>query len=134
MAKEMTDDKPKSRASSLYDNERSMKKPKADEKKPEAKDDKPEPKTEPDGEGADSANGADKLIEGMKTLAKQHEAERRDAHGNQREALRQMQGRHEKQMRDMMDTHMAEMGGQPAGGEPAPGAAAAGGAEPEAGE
>lgn len=114
MAKEMTDEKPKSRASSLYDNERSQKKPtaKADEKKPEAKDEKPEPKAEPEGEGADSANGADKLIEGMKTLAKQHEAERRDAHGNQREALRQMAGRHQKQMQDLMESHIGQMGGE----------------------
>ena len=50
---------------------------------------------------AKSASG--KFIDAMKALHKQHESERRDYHGNHREALRQMAARHEKSFRDLME-------------------------------
>lgn len=46
---------------------------------------------------------SDKFIEAMKGLHKQHETERRDYHGNHREALRQMASRHEKAFRDLVE-------------------------------
>lgn len=48
-----------------------------------------------------------KFIEALRSLHKTHETERRDFHGNMREAMRQMSGRHEKAIKDLMDSHMS---------------------------
>lgn len=127
-------------ASPLHDNPRSRseekKKPeeKPDEKsatekkaaekaKPEEK--KPEGEEKP--EGDEEASAGDKFAEGMSKIEKRHEGERRDAHGNHREMLRQMASRHAKEIADHFD--MSLKPGEAAEGEGAP---AAGGAAPEA--
>lgn len=132
----MKTEKPKSKASVLYDRGKEKTQDVTDRKDEAAgaakadmakKDDKAEA-----GEDAGlktALAGAGKLIEGLKALHKAHETERRDYHGNHREALRQMAGRHEKQIKDMMDQHMAGMGeaapAADAGAAPAAAAAAA---------
>lgn len=73
--------------------------------------------------------GIDKMMEGFKTLTKAHESERRDMHGNHREAMRQMHARHEKQLRDFMEMNAPAMGAAPQG---EGGADTAGGAAAEA--
>lgn len=65
----------------------------------------------------------DKFMEGMKGIQKRHESERRDFHGNHREALRQMAGRHGKEIADHFDMSM------PAESEAAPAATDGGGEE-----
>jgi len=76
---------------------------KADEKAKMEKDEKGEDR------GLTMAmQGADKLIQGLKALHKTHETERKDYHNNHREALRQMSGRHEKQIKDLYSAHMGE--------------------------
>lgn len=114
-------------AAALYDNERSQTatdrkderkgeekameakaKDKADERAGEAKMESRKEKDAADErkgeEKAADAKPADKMLEAMKALHKQHEAERRDHHGNHREALRQMASRHEKSFRDLVDS------------------------------
>lgn len=59
--------------------------------------------------------GISKIMEGLKTILKSHETERRDMHGNHREELRKMHARHEKAIRD----HMAGMEGEGAAEAPA---------------
>lgn len=54
--------------------------------------------------GEKKAEGkGDKMSAGLKEIHKRHESERRDFHGNHREALRQMATRHEKDLREFMD-------------------------------
>lgn len=103
--------------SPLYDNERSQtESDRKDEAKGEdaavekkAKDSADESKgmdkyERGEDEGLKAAmDGLGTLMEGIKKLHKAHEAERRDAHGNHREALRQMSGRHEKQFKELVD-------------------------------
>jgi hypothetical protein len=77
------------------------------------------------------------MLEGLKKMHRRHEAERRDHHNNDREARRQMDARHAKELKDHFETNMGQMGGDPAaaaggapaaGGEPAPAAPAGDGA------
>lgn len=58
-------------------------------------------------------------MESVSAMAKRHEAERRDHHGNVREQHRQMDARHLKEMKDLHATHLAQL---TAGNAPAPGA------------
>lgn len=53
----------------------------------------------------------EKAMDGLKAMMKAHESERRDMHGNHREAMRQMHARHEKQMRDHMEQAMSAASG-----------------------
>jgi len=117
----------KSRRAALYDHPAS-KKNEAKESKPEEK--PAEAKTEPKAEAAadESAgtkeaetemaesSGIDKMLEGLKMLHKAHESERRDFHGNQREAMRQMATRHEKAIREL--SSQMGSGNSPGSGEP----------------
>lgn len=112
--------------SPLYDNERSQtERDRMDEgegeaaaeavkKKDSADESKGEKKTEDSGEAKGEAamekakKSSDKFLEAMKALNKQHETERRDYHGNHREALRQMATRHEKAFRDLVEGFEAD--------------------------
>ena len=113
--------------SPLYDNERSQSdEDKSDEragedrmedrKKKDSADERAGEKKAEDRKETDSADerageekmetakkASDKFLDAMKALHKQHEMERRDHHGNHREALRQMAARHEKSFRDLVD-------------------------------
>lgn len=129
-------------ASPLHDNPRSSKEGKKEEKKPEEKPDekaaaekkatdkakdgdgeKPMAEGEkPEGEAASSPK--DMFMDGMKSIQKRHESERRDTHGNHREALRQMAGRHGKEIADHFDLHFGEGGGTAAAAKPDTGEAA----------
>lgn len=119
-------------ASVLHDNPRSKTEKKSDEKPDEktatekkaAEKAKPEEK-KPEGEGKkpegeegveETMSPKDKFMEGMQNIQKRHEGERRDFHGNQKEAMRQMQARHGKEIADHFDLGMRD-GGAPGEGE-----------------
>lgn len=129
--------KKKSRREMMYD--KGKDKPKAEEKKPEAA-------AKPDGGGgakpaADAAPAGPSMGEKHSTarteLHKRHEAERKDFHGNQREALRKMVQRHDKEIKALQVAHEAEIAGAAApmgegNAPPADGAGAAAAAPPVA--
>ena len=118
----------KSRRAALYDHPASKKNEAAKESKPEQKpaEAKPEPKAEAaadESAGSKEADlemaeskGLDKMLEGLKMLHRAHESERRDFHGNQREAMRQMATRHEKAIREL--SSQMGSGNSPGSGEP----------------
>jgi hypothetical protein len=66
-----------------------------------------EPKAETKAETAEEkpASPKDLFMDGMKAIRKRHEGEHRDAHGNHREAMRQMSSRHSKEIGDHFDMH-----------------------------
>jgi hypothetical protein len=70
----------------------------------DAGDDKPKGE-EGDGEGGD----LDMEIKERESLHKQHESERRDFHGNHLEAMRLMNTRHEKAIRELHKAQMERM-------------------------
>lgn len=63
------------------------------------------PMTAPEG---DAGNPGDTFMSALQGLNKQQEAERRDTHGNHREALRMMAQRHDKQIKDLIGDHFSE--------------------------
>lgn len=65
--------------------------------------DKPDDKPADDKSGEAAPNPMDAAMADFKAMNKRQETERRDAHGNHRELLRTMAGRHEKEIADMMD-------------------------------
>ena len=122
-----TKEKPKSRGAMLYDNERS-KKARGDTEPDEVQkakaaakgaDDAVEEGAEKKAETAESkglskvTSQAEKMMEGLKALNKTHETERRDHHGNHREALRQMAARHEKGIKEFMEPQASGLTGTP---------------------
>lgn len=138
-------------ANPLHDNARSKAdkpKDKADDKKPEAGGDekaaiekkateKPAGESNGPGEGImkkpsedkpvadagdEGASKKDMFMDGMKAIQKRHESERRDMHGNHREALRQTASRHGKEIADHFDLHFGQ--GETPAAAPAGGAAA----------
>lgn len=86
------------------------------EAKPEPKKDAPKAKgggnAEGDDESAEEASekgeddGINKMFEGLGTMLKAHDSERRDHHGNHLAATKQMHQRHEKAIRDYMGQGM----------------------------
>lgn len=124
-------------ANPLHDNDRSKSMSKKDDKKPEEKPDEKaaiekkaaEKPKEPEGdgekpaaEGEAAASPKDMFMDGMKAIQKRHESERRDTHGNHREALRQMASRHGKEIADHFDLHFGQ--GETPAAAPSGGAAA----------
>lgn len=107
-----------------------------DKKKPDkgGKDDaakKPDDAKPADAKAADAKTAEDAapdpleaLMGDFKAMHKRHETERRDAHGNQRELLRTMTGRHEKEIGDMMERIRVSGTPAPAGAGGSEGAAA----------
>jgi hypothetical protein len=110
-------------ASPLHDNPRS-KSDKKEEKKP---DEKPEEKAavekkaaekpkepdaaeKPEEAGEAEPSKKDMFMDGMKAIQKRHESERRDFHGNHREAMRQMANRHSKEIADHFDLSLGDHG------------------------
>lgn len=87
------------------------------------KESKPEPKKDAAPKGKDGENaegegggsevaekgedeGINKMFEGLGTMLKAHDSERRDHHGNYLAATKQMHQRHEKAIRDYMGQGM----------------------------
>lgn len=128
MADEETKKKP-SRREVLYDRGKNKKSAdKAPDKKPEAKAAVKTPDKPAEGEAPGSP------MEGfageMDALNKRHEAERRDHHGNTREAMRKMATRHAQDFKDLAQRQadtMAKM--SPPAEMPAAGEAPGGGAQ-----
>lgn len=130
MAEDKKEDKPKRKSSALYDHPTSKKRGEESEPAPKKEDAEKAPDKDASEESAEdkglktALSGTDKLIEGLKALNKAHETERRDFHGNHREALRQMASRHEKGIKDLMTSHADGMGGEAPAVDAAEGAAA----------
>lgn len=126
----MADEK-KSRRSVMYDKGKKG-------KEGSAKEERTEPKAEAKKEGDAMPSGpsmGDKHSEARSGMMKRHEGERKDAHGNHRDNLRKMTLRHEKEIKELMAAHEAEMAGAAAApaegnGAPDPAAGAASAAAP----
>lgn len=130
----MADDK-KSRRSMLYDKGKKAE-PKAEEKPAAAA----APAPAAPAAGAEPAapampNMGEAHSKARTELHKRHEGERRDFHGNQRDALRKMVARHDKEIKALQVAQEAEMAGAAAvpgegNAAPAEGAGAASAAPP----
>ena len=97
----MADEKKKSRSETLYD------------KGKKAAAEKPAKKSEENNEGDKPAEGAKAAERGadaspLKAVYKRHEAERRDHHNGNRDALRKMAERHEREIAEAMGVGAAE--------------------------
>jgi len=106
----MAEDK-KSRRSVMYDKGKKPE-PKAEEKKPAAPAEPAAPASADPASAAPAApNMGETQSKARTELHKRHEGERRDFHGNQRDALRKMVARHDKEIKALQVAHEAEMAG-----------------------
>ena len=108
----MADDekKPKSRREVVYD--KGGKKGKEGRAKEEATEPKAEAKAEGDTPAAAAApNMGEMHSKARMDLNKRHEGERKDFHGNQRDALRKMVQRHDKEIKALQAEHETAMAG-----------------------
>lgn len=108
------DEKKPSRREIMYDRGKDKKPAAKAESKSESK---PAPKADDTtpaaaaevGASAEGGSPMDKFVGEMDAINKRHEAERRDHHGNSRDALRQMSTRHAKDFKDLAQRQADEM-------------------------
>ena len=106
----MADDekKPKSRREVLYSKGKQGKEGSAKE---EATEPKAEAKAEGDPAAPAGPNMGEMHSKARMDLNKRHEGERKDFHGNQRDALRKMVQRHDKEIKALQAEHETAMAG-----------------------